>query len=57
MTARTGAAVFFGRADLERQFALVLKEWINAPKFQGLQHDQDPIARRSLGNADRLVAP
>ena len=46
-------AVFFGRADLERQFDFVLKEWINAPKFQGLQHDQDPIALRSLGTLTR----
>lgn len=39
-----GLAVFFGCADLERQFEFVQKEWINAPKFQGLVHDKDPIA-------------
>ena len=39
-----GLAVFFGCADLERQFEFVQKEWVNAPKFQGLVHDKDPIA-------------
>ena len=39
-----GLAVFFGCADLERQFEFIQKEWINAPKFQGLTHDKDPIA-------------
>ena len=39
-----GLAVFFGCADLERQFEFVQKEWVNAPKFQGLLHDKDPIA-------------
>lgn len=39
-----GLAVFFGCADLERQFEFVQKEWINSPKFLGLDHDKDPIA-------------
>jgi Dyp-type peroxidase family len=39
-----GLAIFFGCADLERQFEFVQKEWINAPKFQGLLNDKDPIA-------------
>ena len=39
-----GLAVFFGCADLERQFEFIQKEWINAPKFQGLLHDKDLIA-------------
>ena len=39
-----GLAVFFGCADLERQFEFVQKEWVNAPKFQGRVHDKDPIA-------------
>jgi Dyp-type peroxidase family len=38
-----GLAIFFGCANLERQFEFVQKEWINAPKFQGLDHDKDPI--------------
>ena len=39
-----GLAVFFGCADPERQFEFVLKELVNAPKFQGLEHDKNPIA-------------
>ena len=38
-----GLAIFFGCANLERQFEFVQKEWINLPKFQGLDHDKDPI--------------
>ena len=38
-----GLAIFFGCASLERQFEFVQKEWINAPKFQGLDHDKDAI--------------
>ncbi len=36
--------LFGGTGDLERQFEFVLKGWINASKFQGLEHDKDPIA-------------
>jgi hypothetical protein len=28
---------------LERQFEFIQEEWINLPKFQGLDHDKDPI--------------
>ena len=38
-----GFALLFGCADLERQFEFVQREWINAAKFQGLEHDKDPI--------------
>ncbi|MEV5173361.1 Dyp-type peroxidase [Streptomyces flaveolus] len=38
-----GLAIFFGCADLERQFEFLQREWINAPTFQGLDHDKDPI--------------
>ncbi len=50
-----GLAVFFGCADLERQFEFVLKEWINAPKFQGLLHDKDPIAGDHDGTHNMTV--
>ncbi len=33
--------LFGGTGDLERQFETVLKGWINASKFQGLEHDKD----------------
>ena len=38
-----GIAIFFGCASLSRQFEFVQKDWINAPKFQGLDQDKDPI--------------
>ena len=43
-----GLGLFFGCANLSRQFEFVQKEWINAPKFQALAHDKDPI----VGNHD-----
>ncbi|MFI1282620.1 Dyp-type peroxidase [Streptomyces sp. NPDC020858] len=50
-----GLALFFGCADLERQFEFVQKEWINAPKFLGLDHDKDPIAGDHDGTYNMTV--
>ena len=52
-----GLAVFFGCADLERQFEFVLKEWVNAPKFQGLQHDKGPDRGRPDGTYKPKLRP
>lgn len=50
-----GMALLFGCADLERQFEFIQREWINAPKFQGLQHDKDPIAGDHDGTYNMTV--
>lgn len=39
-----GLALFLGCASLSRQFEFVQKNWLNDPKFQGLDHDKDPFA-------------
>ena len=38
-----------GCTDLDRQFEFIQKEWINAPRFQGLPYGKDPI----VGDHDR----
>ncbi|MEU3862701.1 peroxidase [Streptomyces sp. NPDC028722] len=50
-----GLGILFGCADLERQFEFMQKEWINAPKFQGLDHDKDPIAGDHDGTYNMTV--
>ena len=47
--------LFGGTGDLERQFEFVLKGWINASKFQGLEHDKDPIAGDHDGTYNMTV--
>ena len=47
--------LFGGTGDLERQFEFVLEGWINASKFQGLEHDKDPIAGDHDGTCNMTI--
>ena len=39
-----GLVGVFLNASIERQYEFVQREWINAPRFDGLRNDPDPVA-------------
>ena len=50
-----GFALIFRCADLQRQFEVVQKVWVNDPKFQGLDHDKDPLAGDHDGSYNMTI--
>jgi Dyp-type peroxidase family len=45
-----GLVGVFLNASIERQYEFVQREWINAPRFDGLRNDPDPIAGPGAGD-------
>jgi Dyp-type peroxidase family len=45
-----GLVGVFLNANIERQYEFVQREWINAPRFDGLRNDPDPVAGPGAGD-------